>query len=135
MIQRLFFEMFYFRHPPWDTGISPPELIAFTASVAPNTPEISIVEKLLPLYLFNCRLVPPISQSDPFQWIDFTLLPTVKPRPVVKSVNTLPLYKASRFWLPPISHTVPFPAIAWMFAVTVIADASPALKFEKLEPL
>jgi cyclopropane fatty-acyl-phospholipid synthase-like methyltransferase len=36
MIQRLFFEMFYFRHPPWDTGISPPELIAFINSHPPG---------------------------------------------------------------------------------------------------
>ena len=36
MIHRLFFEVFYFRHPPWDTGISPPELIAFINSHPPG---------------------------------------------------------------------------------------------------
>ena len=27
--RKLFYNFFYFRRPPWDTGISPPELIAF----------------------------------------------------------------------------------------------------------
>jgi SAM-dependent methyltransferase len=29
MLRRLFFHLAYFRNPPWDTGISPPELLAF----------------------------------------------------------------------------------------------------------
>jgi cyclopropane fatty-acyl-phospholipid synthase-like methyltransferase len=29
MLQRLIFNIWYFRKPPWDTGISPPELIEF----------------------------------------------------------------------------------------------------------
>jgi 2-polyprenyl-3-methyl-5-hydroxy-6-metoxy-1,4-benzoquinol methylase len=29
MVRRLFYEYFYFRRPPWDTGISPPELMDF----------------------------------------------------------------------------------------------------------
>jgi 2-polyprenyl-3-methyl-5-hydroxy-6-metoxy-1,4-benzoquinol methylase len=29
MSRRLFYELFYFRKPPWDTGISPPELMEF----------------------------------------------------------------------------------------------------------
>lgn len=34
--QRLFFNLFYFRRPPWDTGVSPPELIAFIDSHPPG---------------------------------------------------------------------------------------------------
>ncbi len=29
MLQRLSFNFWYFRHPPWDSGISPPELFEF----------------------------------------------------------------------------------------------------------
>lgn len=29
LLQRLFFTFFYFRDPPWDTGITPPELVDF----------------------------------------------------------------------------------------------------------
>jgi SAM-dependent methyltransferase len=29
MLRRLFFNLWYFRKPPWDSGISPPELIEF----------------------------------------------------------------------------------------------------------
>jgi 2-polyprenyl-3-methyl-5-hydroxy-6-metoxy-1,4-benzoquinol methylase len=36
MMRRLFYELFYFRRPPWDTGISPPELIAFMDSHPPG---------------------------------------------------------------------------------------------------
>jgi 2-polyprenyl-3-methyl-5-hydroxy-6-metoxy-1,4-benzoquinol methylase len=36
MFRRLFYELFYFRRPPWDTGISPPELIAFIDSHPPG---------------------------------------------------------------------------------------------------
>lgn len=36
MIRRLFYELFYFRRPPWDTGISPPELMAFIDSNPPR---------------------------------------------------------------------------------------------------
>jgi SAM-dependent methyltransferase len=36
MMRRMFYELFYFRHPPWDTGISPPELIAFIDSHLPG---------------------------------------------------------------------------------------------------
>jgi len=32
LLHRLFFELFYFRKPPWDTGITPPELEAFIQS-------------------------------------------------------------------------------------------------------
>lgn len=35
MMRRLFYELFYFRRPPWDTGISPPELMAFITSHPP----------------------------------------------------------------------------------------------------
>jgi cyclopropane fatty-acyl-phospholipid synthase-like methyltransferase len=35
MIHRLFFEVFYFRRPPWDTCISPPELFSFIRSHPP----------------------------------------------------------------------------------------------------
>lgn len=31
-MRRLFFNLWYFRKPPWDTGISPPELLAFIES-------------------------------------------------------------------------------------------------------
>lgn len=34
--RRLFFEMWYFRRPPWDTGISPPELYAFLENHEPG---------------------------------------------------------------------------------------------------
>jgi cyclopropane fatty-acyl-phospholipid synthase-like methyltransferase len=34
MLQKLFFHLMYWRKPPWDTGISPPELVAFIASHA-----------------------------------------------------------------------------------------------------
>jgi cyclopropane fatty-acyl-phospholipid synthase-like methyltransferase len=36
MLRRLFFEYTYFRQPPWDTGISPPELLAFIESTPPG---------------------------------------------------------------------------------------------------
>lgn len=36
MFQRLFFQLSYYRRPPWDTGISPPELIEFIQSHAPG---------------------------------------------------------------------------------------------------
>jgi len=29
LLRRIFFNLMYFRNPPWDTGISPPELMAF----------------------------------------------------------------------------------------------------------
>ena len=29
LVRKLFFNLFYLRRPPWDTGISPPELMAF----------------------------------------------------------------------------------------------------------
>jgi 2-polyprenyl-3-methyl-5-hydroxy-6-metoxy-1,4-benzoquinol methylase len=31
-LNRVFYEIFYFRKPPWDTGISPPELMEFISS-------------------------------------------------------------------------------------------------------
>ena len=34
--RRLFFNISYFRKPPWDTGISPPELLEFIASHPPG---------------------------------------------------------------------------------------------------
>lgn len=36
MLQKLFFHLMYWRKPPWDTGISPPELIAFMESHPPG---------------------------------------------------------------------------------------------------
>lgn len=36
MLRRLFFEFTYFRRPPWDTGVSPPELLAFIDSHPPG---------------------------------------------------------------------------------------------------
>ncbi len=36
MLQRLFFQFSYYRKPPWDTGISPPELIEFIESHPPG---------------------------------------------------------------------------------------------------
>ncbi len=34
--QKTLFNLWYLRHPPWDTGIPPPELAAFTASRPPG---------------------------------------------------------------------------------------------------
>ncbi len=36
MLRRLFFQFSYYQKPPWDTGISPPELIEFIESHAPG---------------------------------------------------------------------------------------------------
>jgi SAM-dependent methyltransferase len=36
MLKRFFFWMMYFREPPWDTGISPPELMQHIASHPPG---------------------------------------------------------------------------------------------------
>ncbi|HJW89899.1 MAG TPA: class I SAM-dependent methyltransferase [Anaerolineales bacterium] len=36
ILRRLFFNFWYYERPPWDTGISPPELIAFIASQPPG---------------------------------------------------------------------------------------------------
>jgi SAM-dependent methyltransferase len=36
MLQKAFFHLMYWRKPPWDTGISPPELLAFIESHAPG---------------------------------------------------------------------------------------------------
>lgn len=36
MLRRLFFQFSYYQKPPWDTGISPPELIQFIASHSPG---------------------------------------------------------------------------------------------------
>lgn len=36
LYRRLSFELRYFRHPPWDTGISPPELYAFIEAHPPG---------------------------------------------------------------------------------------------------
>lgn len=35
-LRRLFFNLWYYRSPPWDTGISPPELVAFVESHPPG---------------------------------------------------------------------------------------------------
>lgn len=35
-LRRLFFQFWYFRRPPWDTGISPPELLEFLDSHPPG---------------------------------------------------------------------------------------------------
>jgi SAM-dependent methyltransferase len=36
MFQKLFFNLFYLRKPPWDTGVSPPELIEFIEKYPPG---------------------------------------------------------------------------------------------------
>ncbi|MGE5377832.1 MAG: class I SAM-dependent methyltransferase, partial [Bacteroidota bacterium] len=36
MLQRLFFQFSYYQKPPWDTGISPPELIEFIQTHTPG---------------------------------------------------------------------------------------------------
>ena len=36
MFRKLFFNLQYFKQPPWDTGISPPELIQFMAGHPPG---------------------------------------------------------------------------------------------------
>jgi cyclopropane fatty-acyl-phospholipid synthase-like methyltransferase len=36
MIKKLFFNLWYYRDPPWDTGISPPELLDFIKSHPPG---------------------------------------------------------------------------------------------------
>jgi SAM-dependent methyltransferase len=36
LLRRLFFEYMYFRQPPWDTGISPPELFEFIQNHKPG---------------------------------------------------------------------------------------------------
>ena len=36
MFRRLTYELFYFRRPPWDTGISPPELMDFINNNPPG---------------------------------------------------------------------------------------------------
>ena len=36
MLRRLFFQFSYYRKPPWDTGISPPELIEFIENHSPG---------------------------------------------------------------------------------------------------
>jgi cyclopropane fatty-acyl-phospholipid synthase-like methyltransferase len=37
ILRRLWFSLSYYRNPPWDTGISPPELIDFIASHPPGS--------------------------------------------------------------------------------------------------
>jgi methylase of polypeptide subunit release factors len=34
--RKLFFDMAYWRKPPWDTGITPPEVVAFTRAHPPG---------------------------------------------------------------------------------------------------
>ncbi len=36
LLKRLFFNLWYYRKPPWDTGISPPELMDFIKSHSPG---------------------------------------------------------------------------------------------------
>jgi ubiquinone/menaquinone biosynthesis C-methylase UbiE len=36
LFRRIFFQYFYFRQPPWDTGISPPELLEFIEEHEPG---------------------------------------------------------------------------------------------------
>lgn len=36
ILRRLFFNWMYYRQPPWDTGVSPPELLEFIASHPPG---------------------------------------------------------------------------------------------------
>jgi SAM-dependent methyltransferase len=37
MIQKFFYNLWYYRHPPWDTGISPPELMEYINSHVPGS--------------------------------------------------------------------------------------------------
>lgn len=36
LLRQLFYRLMYFRQPPWDTGVSPPELLEFLESRAPG---------------------------------------------------------------------------------------------------
>ena len=36
LIQRLIFNLWYYRRPPWDSGITPPELLEFLATTPPG---------------------------------------------------------------------------------------------------
>jgi SAM-dependent methyltransferase len=36
ILRRLFFNLWYYREPPWDTGVSPPELMSFIESHPPG---------------------------------------------------------------------------------------------------
>jgi ubiquinone/menaquinone biosynthesis C-methylase UbiE len=36
MLQKLIFNLWYFFHPPWDTGITPPELMAYIQDNSPG---------------------------------------------------------------------------------------------------
>lgn len=36
LLQKLFFNLWYYRKPPWDTGISPPELMEYIANHPPG---------------------------------------------------------------------------------------------------
>ena len=36
IFRKLFFNLWYYRHPPWDTGVSPPELLEFIAGHPPG---------------------------------------------------------------------------------------------------
>ena len=36
LLRRLEFQSWYFRHPPWDTGVSPPELLEFIQEHGPG---------------------------------------------------------------------------------------------------
>jgi SAM-dependent methyltransferase len=36
MLRKMFFNLWYYREPPWDTGISPPELMQFIKSHPPG---------------------------------------------------------------------------------------------------
>lgn len=36
LLRKLFYSIYYLRRPPWDTGISPPELLEFIAGHAPG---------------------------------------------------------------------------------------------------
>ena len=37
MLKKFHFNLAYYRHPPWDTGVTPPELIEFIDSHPPGT--------------------------------------------------------------------------------------------------
>lgn len=45
LFRRFLFHVWYFRQPPWDTGVSPPELLEFIKEHKPGTPRSGSVDK------------------------------------------------------------------------------------------
>ncbi|HSB03206.1 MAG TPA: class I SAM-dependent methyltransferase, partial [Anaerolineales bacterium] len=45
LFRRLLFHYWYFRQPPWDTGVSPPELLEFIEEHKRSTPRSGSVDK------------------------------------------------------------------------------------------